>query len=275
VANSNSIILSSVGRNASNRLPDTKVIQSMLNFIDPKLGGPTTALRVDGMVGAKTVRAISAFQDRQLGFSDGVISPKGQTLKSLANAFAPSGSAAPKILTFPTLVKRSGWSIKTSGGFDFSLGALGGVAGRVVVNEDAKPTVDRKLNFAGAGLSVGPMPIGLDFSSVSAPGSGTRIVSPPGTKVPVSFADLAGPALIVSGGGSFALGGSASLVVFGVSISQFLAFQTGSFLLLGPAGISPLLPAILASKGVGVTFGGQAGIPNIGVSIYGVVVRAG
>ena len=29
-------ILSSVGRNASNRLPDTKVIQSMLNFIDPE-----------------------------------------------------------------------------------------------------------------------------------------------------------------------------------------------------------------------------------------------
>jgi len=78
-----SLIQSSVGSNAVNFPADALVIQELLNMIAPSMGGPAPALEIDGIVGPETIAAISQFQTRQLGFSDGRVDPNGQTLQKL------------------------------------------------------------------------------------------------------------------------------------------------------------------------------------------------
>jgi len=78
------IIGASVGKSGVNRSIDVKLIQSVLNFIPAPSGGPTVPLVIDGLVGPKTIGAITRFQNTQFGQADGRVDPNQKTLARLA-----------------------------------------------------------------------------------------------------------------------------------------------------------------------------------------------
>ena len=73
----------SVGRNGDNRKKDIVRIQAMLNVLPPMLGGPTVLLKLDDMVGPKTIAAIEGFQQKQFAKKDGKVDKNGPTFKKL------------------------------------------------------------------------------------------------------------------------------------------------------------------------------------------------
>ncbi|RPJ85973.1 MAG: hypothetical protein EHM18_08610 [Acidobacteria bacterium] len=74
-------ITSSVGHGGSNRDPDVRKVQTLLNRVPPYRGGPTVPLKVDGLCYAKTLAAIEKFQHAGCGFKwpDKRIDPGGRT----------------------------------------------------------------------------------------------------------------------------------------------------------------------------------------------------
>jgi hypothetical protein len=76
-------ISNSVGRHGVNRAQDIFIVQSLLNrHIVP----PNRLLKVDSIVGPKTINTIIAFQ-RRVGFHrpDGLVSPSGRTFTALCS----------------------------------------------------------------------------------------------------------------------------------------------------------------------------------------------
>lgn len=73
---------SSVGKGGGNRLPDVCVVQALLNRFLPSSG---RLLRVDGLVGPKTVAAILHYQRHgvHLHHPDALVEPHGPTLRAL------------------------------------------------------------------------------------------------------------------------------------------------------------------------------------------------
>ena len=63
----------SVGKGGVNRADDVRLVQKWLNQVSDLSGGPERPLAEDGRIGARTIAAISRFQQFQLGFSDGRI----------------------------------------------------------------------------------------------------------------------------------------------------------------------------------------------------------
>jgi hypothetical protein len=76
-------ISASVGVDGVNRSDDVRTIQQALNQVPASAGGPVPPLVVDGICGDKTDRAISTFQLRQVGFSDGRVDPENVTIAKL------------------------------------------------------------------------------------------------------------------------------------------------------------------------------------------------
>jgi peptidoglycan hydrolase-like protein with peptidoglycan-binding domain len=77
---------STVGSGGSNRDPDVRKVQSLLNGVPSTWGGPAAKLKVDGLMGPLTVNAIRAFQNFQLGTiftPDGRVDPSGRSLRRL------------------------------------------------------------------------------------------------------------------------------------------------------------------------------------------------
>lgn len=73
----------SVGQGGDNRPDDVRLIQNLLNVVPASEGGPATKLAVDGLVGPKTVAAISRYQSNHLGFSDGRVDARNKTIRHL------------------------------------------------------------------------------------------------------------------------------------------------------------------------------------------------
>jgi len=86
-------IAGSVGTGGNNLAADVRAIQQMLNALSPIEGGPVQPLAVDGIIGPKTVGAISKYQTKVLGWADGRIDPSGPTI----------GKLVPYILNSPTI----------------------------------------------------------------------------------------------------------------------------------------------------------------------------
>lgn len=102
-------ILATVGRHAANRPQDVAALQAGLNRIPPSMGGPAGPLPVDGDCGGKTIAAIEAFQQMQLGWCGGVVTPAGvtwMTLAALAGALGPQATAAPDTASTTTRCSR-------------------------------------------------------------------------------------------------------------------------------------------------------------------------
>ncbi|MBV8226806.1 MAG: peptidoglycan-binding protein [Verrucomicrobia bacterium] len=76
------MIASSVGKGGANRRDDTRAIQGLLG--DLQIATGTIPLAIDGIVGPKTIAAIVAFQQQNLGLPvDGRIDPGGPTMSGL------------------------------------------------------------------------------------------------------------------------------------------------------------------------------------------------
>ncbi|MFN2531627.1 MAG: peptidoglycan-binding protein [Pyrinomonadaceae bacterium] len=86
-------IIASVGVNGSNRDPDVRTVQELLNKVPPDSGGPVPLLKVDGLGWQKTQSAIKNFQKRHLNFQwpDGRVDPMGKTLAALNTFDQPPG----------------------------------------------------------------------------------------------------------------------------------------------------------------------------------------
>jgi peptidoglycan hydrolase-like protein with peptidoglycan-binding domain len=68
---------------AVNNAADVKIVQGLLNAVPIDMGGPNPKLAVDGLVGPKTMAAITTFQQQQLGFNDGLVEPGKNTVRRL------------------------------------------------------------------------------------------------------------------------------------------------------------------------------------------------
>ena len=83
VARGGIAIQSSVGAGGTNRPDDARTIQSALNEVPSTKGGPSPALKVDGIVGPKTIAEIRRFQQTHGTVVDARIDPTGRTLIAL------------------------------------------------------------------------------------------------------------------------------------------------------------------------------------------------
>ena len=73
------ILHHAVGQGAANQIVDVRVVQLLLN----NALTDAVPLAVDGLAGPKTQAAIVAFQSASKLAADGVIAPKGPTLRKL------------------------------------------------------------------------------------------------------------------------------------------------------------------------------------------------
>lgn len=78
-------IVKSVGQGGSNQAQDVFNIQYGLDQVAPIDGGPNPQLKIDGLCGPKTIKAIRDFQMKHFGWqgADGRIDPDKQTIKML------------------------------------------------------------------------------------------------------------------------------------------------------------------------------------------------
>jgi Putative peptidoglycan binding domain len=89
-------ITAPVGINGRNLAADVHVIQQALNDVPPDQGRPVPSLKVDGICGEKTRKAIQMFQLKHFGWrlADGRVDPLKQTIAKLNELV---GGAAPFI----------------------------------------------------------------------------------------------------------------------------------------------------------------------------------
>ncbi len=88
------VIARSVGDGGANVVADVRTIQSALNDLAAESGRPNPPLKVDGIVGPKTLAAIKAFQQTHVRVVDLRIDPGGATLAALN---AELGAGAPVV----------------------------------------------------------------------------------------------------------------------------------------------------------------------------------
>jgi hypothetical protein len=77
------VIGGSVGQGGANQALDVRIVQRLLNDWLAKEG--QIQLKVDGLVGPKTLGAITAFQKRNVSRADGRVDPMGPTINALFN----------------------------------------------------------------------------------------------------------------------------------------------------------------------------------------------
>lgn len=92
-------ISASVGKNGVNHPADVRTIQTLLNR---HASTATHKLKVDGLIGPKTIQRIESYQSKALKFTrpDGKIDPKGRTLLSLISPAQISLPLKHSLLTF-------------------------------------------------------------------------------------------------------------------------------------------------------------------------------
>jgi peptidoglycan hydrolase-like protein with peptidoglycan-binding domain len=78
-----SLLTGSVGQGGNNRAQDVRIVQRLLN--DSLAKERRILLKVDGIVGPKTIAAITAFQKGNTSVADGRIDPLGPTITQLFN----------------------------------------------------------------------------------------------------------------------------------------------------------------------------------------------
>jgi peptidoglycan hydrolase-like protein with peptidoglycan-binding domain len=83
----------SVGLSGQNARADVGNVQELLNRVSVGQGGPPSPIAVDGLVGPETVGAVTRFQKKNFGWSDGRVDPNGHTLARL-NAYADMAGRA-------------------------------------------------------------------------------------------------------------------------------------------------------------------------------------
>jgi peptidoglycan hydrolase-like protein with peptidoglycan-binding domain len=80
-------ITHSVGKAGGNIKSEVRYVQALLNVWREQQ--KLLALKLDGLVGPKTIGAIEEFQRAKTGFVDGRVDPNGATIKSLEALIEP------------------------------------------------------------------------------------------------------------------------------------------------------------------------------------------
>jgi peptidoglycan hydrolase-like protein with peptidoglycan-binding domain len=78
-------ISKSVGKGGNNIKKDVRYVQALLNYWRQQNGRPE--IKVDGLIGPKTIGAIEDFQRIKTGIVDGRVDPNGPSIKALEAAF--------------------------------------------------------------------------------------------------------------------------------------------------------------------------------------------
>ena len=102
-------VTQSVGLKSVNLPPDVRKIQDALNRVSPAGGGASPPLKIDGLCGPKTTKAIQQFQIKQFGWSgaDGKINPNGQTITRLNELLFPASKTIAKDDTATQIFKNA------------------------------------------------------------------------------------------------------------------------------------------------------------------------
>ncbi len=261
-------IEASVGsKPAKNRASDQEIVIGLLSRVAPENGGPTSPLppATSGPIADfRLVNAIFNFQREmssrgriQARFTDGRVDPAGKTIK-LLNEFAtlPGGGG----LLIPTDPPRppqpapgppkkdagflksvfselrprpTNLEISGSGSISVSLFEGGAISGNLSVADVRVGGVRNRLDFLGAGLSLGPLPFGVEIAPSSFPSMGSRIHAGPRTKsTTLDLSELTGPCLIIgaSVNPGIPAGSNASTIFFNIGANRTLtdlALQLG------------------------------------------------
>lgn len=303
---------SAVGRQPALNSPrDQQVIITLLASIDPENGGPTSDLPpATGGPNAdfRLVNAIFNFQREMVrrgrmraAFADARVDPGGTTLR-LMNAFAASRRGGgleipidpPNPKPAPAPRKSSGFlgplfgqmrprptnlklnpGASVSGGF----GPIGGSIAAMTVADSRPPKrPDASLKMVAAGLSLGPLPFGIEIAPSSFPSLGSQIHSGPrSTTNELDVEDIVGLCLIVgvSANAGSPVGGNASTILFNIGSNRSLQTLAQDLLTLsGPnPAINFVLDAFNTCRAFASTLGLFGGL-SVGVSmIEGVLIN--
>jgi len=105
-------IQSSVGQGGANRPADVRRVQELLNASRRRRGLPS--INVDGLIGPKTIAAITEFQQRETNIVDGRVDPNGPAIRALeAGASASNVEAAAAILA---ILQQLDFAVSSVGG---------------------------------------------------------------------------------------------------------------------------------------------------------------
>jgi peptidoglycan hydrolase-like protein with peptidoglycan-binding domain len=254
----------SVGLGGRNDRRDVIVIQRLLNAVPANRGGQQVSLVVDGIVGSKTISAISRFQSSHSLIADGRIDCSKSSIKKLlplvrslnllptdlpsiakpdqrvVSALSPgvSGSQTRSSVTgwMPTK-----WKFSGSGSTGLSVAFFGATGGDFLVVADDQPKMIYRLAYLGVTVGLSVMPVGFDIAFESMPSAGSRIRKSPTSNLTYDKAgDFVGSCNFVTVEANLGPGVAGSIVEF-----------TGGFF----------------SSARGALAGAQVGIPTIGISL--------
>jgi hypothetical protein len=178
-----------------------------------------------------------------------------------------------KMTRRPTNLEISGTG--TIGG---SLFEGGFIAGSMSIADIRFAGVREKLSFAGLGLSLGPLPFGVEIAPSAFPSFGSRIQAGPRTvNTVLDVSDLTGVCVIIGASinPGVAAGANASTILFNVGSNRSLRTLAADLLnSVGPnVAINFTLDAFNTCRAFGSTTGVFAG-GSVGVSLMEVAMKS-
>lgn len=306
-------IASAVGNQpALNRTDDQEVILDLLQRIAPDDGGPANPLpgpTAGGRADFRLVNAIFDFQGVMVSrgllptqHRDARVDPNGGTLR-LMNRFAdsaPSGGGGllipvdpptPKPAPAPALKKGPGFlqslfarmaprptnlSIAGTATVSLSAATFGIAGGQMSVSNSLIPGSLTPLNMAGGGLSLGPIPFGVEIAPSDFPSLGSQIsAGPRTTTTTLAVEDLLGVCLLIAASASppVGVGGNGTAILFNIGSNRTLATLAFDVLnsLNSNVAIGFVIDSFNTCKAFGSTVGVFAGI-SLGVSLIEVAL---
>lgn len=304
----NQSIGSAVGKQpALNSVKDQTVILNLLDKITPDNGGPANPMPPPisgGQADFRLINAIFDFQRRMVSrglmqqrFADARVDPNGTTLR-LMNNFAGlnSGGGGGRFISIdppftpptpPTPPKKgpgflqslftkmaprpTNWKIAGSGSISISAAEFGFVNGFMSVSDSRKPAQTISLHMIGGGLSLGPIPFGVEIAPSNFPSLSSQIHAGPRTqKTTLELEELLGVCVLVGASVSPGLpvGGNATTILFSIGSNRSL--RTIAFDILNSTGPNPVInflsDAINTCKAFASNVGIFSGI-SLGVSL--------
>ncbi len=262
----------SVGQGGKNITTDVTIVQSMLNSLPAPQGGPGTRLAVDGRIGPKTIAAITSVQratkrrvvDGRIDANGPTIIALGQLLNArglmprgvqgigqpdervrrglLPGAGVPPARRASGLTGSIPGISPTDWKFASSSGVTVGASIFGVAAMRFFLEQDSRPGIIRQFPWAGVGVGLSTMPVGLDISFGDFPSFGLRLRQGLFGSNPLPVLDLSGPCTVYSFGASVGPGISITICMFGA-----------------------LGPLIFTSRAVGAIAGMEVGIPGAGI----------
>lgn len=235
---------------------------------------------VDGRVDTfgKTIKLLERFaQNRRGGGGGGLIipiDPPAPVPPAPPAKKGPGflGSLFQKMQPRPTNLQITG-----SAGVSVSILEFGQVSGSLDITNLNNPGSLVRVGFAGGGLSLGPLPFGVEIAPSDLPSRGSRIQAGPrtvGTTLEVN--DLLGFALLIgiSASAGTPVGGNSTAFLFNIGQNRSLSTAAQDLLnALNPnVATSFVIDAFNTCKAFGSTVGTFAGL-SVGVSLMEVIMR--